>query len=171
MTNRTGNTGGRAWRLLGMDLVLYASLWASMSAGAQAGELQVKVKELRNNDGLVRLALYDRADRFPISGEAFVISDVPIPQEGLSVFFSDLPPGEYALALFHDEDSDNIYDKGFLGLPLEGFGFSNDATVFFSAPSFSAAAVTVGEGLTTITVHMRYWSQAPSRERREDGGQ
>ena len=132
--------------------------------------MQVEVKGLRNNDGLVRLALYDRPELFPISGKAFVISDVPIPYQGLSLLFSDLPPGEYALALFHDEDGDNVFDKGFLGLPLEGFGFSNDATVFFSAPSFSAAAVTVGEELTAITVHVRYWSQDSSKERREDGG-
>ncbi len=132
--------------------------------------MQVEVKGLRNNDGLVRLALYDRPELFPISGKAFIISDVPIPYQGLSLLFSDLPPGEYALALFHDEDGDNVFDKGFLGLPLEGFGFSNDATVFFSAPSFSAAAVTVGEELTAITVHVRYWSQDSSKERREDGG-
>ncbi len=171
MANKTDSIYIWIWRSLGMGLVLYASLWASMPATAQAGGLQVNVEELRNNDGLVRLALYDRPERFPTSGESFVIFDVPIPHEGLSVLFSDLPPGEYALALFHDEDGDNVFDKGFLGLPLEGFGFSNDATVFFSAPSFRAAAVTVGEGLTTITIHMRYWSQASSRERREDGGQ
>ncbi len=169
MTNMAGNAERRAWHLSGMGIVLCVSLLASTPAATRAGELQVEVKGLRNNDGLVRLALYDRPELFPISGKAFVISDVPIPYQGLSLLFSDLPLGEYALALFHDEDGDNVFDKGFLGLPLEGFGFSNDATVFFSAPSFSAAAVTVGEALTTITVHVRYWSQDSSKERREDG--
>ena len=140
-------------------IVLCTSLWAGAAAPVEAGALRVNVEGIRNTNGLMRLALYNQPERFPISGEAYVISNVPIPDEGLSVLFSDLPPGEYALALFHDENGDNVFDKGFLGLPLEGFGFSNDASVFFSAPSFSAAAVTVGVRLTTITVHMRYWSQ------------
>lgn len=150
----------------GFGIILCASLWAG--AAAEAGELRVNIEDIRNTNGLMRLALYDQPGLFPISGESYVISDVPIPDGGLSVLFSDLPPGEYALALFHDENGDNVFDKGFLGLPLEGFGFSNDAPVFFSAPSFSAAAVTVDGGLTTITVHMRYWSQdnSPSTEAR-----
>ena len=157
--------------MLGMGLVLCTSLWASTATAVQAGELQVRVEGLRNNDGLVRLALYDRPELFPINGKAYVISDVPIPHKELSVLFSNLPSEKYALALFHDEDSDNVFDKGFLGMPLEGFGFSNDATVFFSAPSFAAATVIVGEGLTIITVHMRYWSQGLHGERREDNRQ
>ena len=157
--------------MLGIGLVLCTSLWASTATAVQAGELQVRVEGLRNNDGLVRLALYDRPELFPVNGKAYVISNVPIPHKELSVLFSNLPSEKYALALFHDEDGDNVFDKGFLGLPLEGFGFSNDATVFFSAPSFAAAAVTVDEGLTTITVHMRYWSQDLPGERRKDNGQ
>ena len=150
-------------------VVLCVSLWAEAVLPVEAGELHVNVEGLRNSDGLVRLALYNLPESFPVSDKAYTFSNVPIPDKGLSVLFPDLPPGEYALALFHDEDGDNVFDKGFLGLPLEGFGFSNDATVFFSAPSFSAAAVTVGEALTTITVHVRYWSQDSSKERREDG--
>ena len=131
----------------------------------------MRVEGLRNNDGLVRLALYDRPELFPVNGKAYVISDVPIAHKELSVLFSNLPSEKYALALFHDEDGDNVFDKGFLGLPLEGFGFSNNATVFFSAPSFADATVTVGEGLTTISVHMQYWSQGLPGERRKDNGQ
>ena len=139
-------------------VVLCVSLWAEAVLPVEAGELRVNVEGLRNSDGLVRLALYNLPESFPVSDKAYTFSNVPIPDKGLSVLFPDLPPGEYALAFFHDENNNNIFDKGFLGLPLEGFGFSNDAPVFFSAPSFAATAVTVGEGLTTIIVHVRYWS-------------
>ncbi len=70
--------------------------------------------------------------------------------------FRGLAPGRYAVAVYHDENGNGEFDQGFFGIPLEGYAFSNGATAFFSAPGFDEAAVTVGEGVTEITIEMTY---------------
>ena len=46
----------------------------------------------------------------------------------------------YALAVIHDENMNGKLDTNRLGMPTEGYGFSNDAKAFLRAPSFSAAS-------------------------------
>jgi uncharacterized protein (DUF2141 family) len=67
------------------------------------------------------------------------------------VVFNDLPPGEYAAAVFHDENSSGAFDTNFLGLPEEGYGFSNGTRAGFGPPSFDEAAVAVtSEAVTEV---------------------
>ena len=48
------------------------------------------------------------------------------------------------MAAFHDADSDGRLNTNLLGIPTEGFGFSNGAIGFMGPPSFDEAAVTIG---------------------------
>ena len=62
-------------------------------------------------------------------------------QVGSVVFKYDLPPGVYAVNAFHDENNNGKFATNFIGLPLEGYGFSNDVRPnLLSAPSFNKAA-------------------------------
>ena len=47
-----------------------------------------------------------------------------------------------------------FYHQGLFGLPLEDYGFSNKAVVFFSAPAFDNAAVTVPEKGLNISIRL-----------------
>ena len=58
---------------------------------------------------------------------------------------------------FHDENGNNEFDKNFFGFPLEGFGFSNDANVFFGPPDFKEAAIEVAGVKKTIKIEVNYW--------------
>ena len=58
--------------------------------------------------------------------------------------FTGLPPGRYAIAIYHDENGNGVMDKNFIGIPSEGFGFSRNARGFAGPPSFNAAAVEIG---------------------------
>jgi uncharacterized protein (DUF2141 family) len=53
--------------------------------------------------------------------------------------FEDVPPGEYAVAVFHDENGNNDLDRNFLGIPSEGTGASNDARGFMGPPPYDGA--------------------------------
>lgn len=58
--------------------------------------------------------------------------------------FSGLPPGDYAVAMFHDKNANTRFDR-FLGLvPREPYGFSNNLDGM-GRPSFEEAAVPVPE--------------------------
>jgi len=51
----------------------------------------------------------------------------------------NIPFGEYAIKVFHDEDSDDKIDTNFIGIPTESYGFSNNVKGFFGLPGFEKA--------------------------------
>ncbi len=67
----------------------------------------------------------------------------------------DAVPGTYAIAAFHDANSNGKIDSNFLGIPKEGYGVSNDPRPRFRAPRFAEASVVVQRD-TTLTVRMAY---------------
>lgn len=70
-----------------------------------------------------------------------------------SVFtFANVPPGTYAVAAFEDLNGNGVLDRSQNGLPLEPYGFSNNAGRR-STPRFEQAAVTV-ERDTSIAIHL-----------------
>lgn len=66
-----------------------------------------------------------------------------------------LPPGHYAVALYHDENADHDFNRT-LWAPKEGFGFSNDAPTSIGLPSFAAARFALGAEGGAIRMAMRY---------------
>lgn len=116
---------------------------------AQAADLTVTIRHLRNTQGVVSVAVYNSAHGFLESGAEIRSLDVtPIGAE-TPVVFKDLPPGTYAIAAFHDENGSGGFDTNFLGLPVEGYGFSNGAKAFLGPPAFQEAAVPVDSQAVT----------------------
>ncbi len=137
-------------------LAVLAGLFPFPAGQAFAAELNVTVSGLRSGQGSVHVAVYDAADRFPKDGES--LADAVVAAVGeVTVKFKDLAAGKYALAVYHDENGNNEFDQGIFGVPLEGYGFSNNASVFFGPPDFAAAAVTLAEPAANIKIRMRYW--------------
>lgn len=69
--------------------------------------------------------------------------------------FDDLPTGDYAIALIHDENSNNKLDTAF-GIPLEGFGFSRNPVIRFGPPSFAAAEFPVATSHVEEGIRVKY---------------
>ena len=69
--------------------------------------------------------------------------------------FTGLAPGTYAIALFHDANGNGRLDTRF-GIPVEGFGFSNNPRLRFGPPGFDAARIVVRDGASSATVNLRY---------------
>jgi len=144
-------------RWLSTGLALLVSLAASSaSAGKSKSVVSVTAHGLRNDDGQVICALFASEEHFP-DGEHAIKSDiVRVKSREGTCRFSDVSPGTYAVALFHDENEDKVLNK-FLGIPREGFGFSRDAPPStFGPPKFSAAAFRVVRGDYALKVKMRY---------------
>ena len=142
---------------MSMRRLLYFAAAALIPFAVGAAELTVAVTGLQSEKGRLRVALFRTPEDFPKEEGRFREAVVAPRPEGSLVVFSDLPPGTYGLAAFHDENDNGDFDRGLFGIPLEGYGFGNDATVVFSPPDFAEAAVTVGpEGVRT-TFRIRYW--------------
>jgi uncharacterized protein (DUF2141 family) len=65
-------------------------------------------------------------------------------------------PAHYAVAVYHDANGDRDLNRSLVGLPTEGFGFSNDAPTPTGLPAFKAVRFRVGPGDSQIRVKLRY---------------
>lgn len=101
--------------------------------------LVIQIKGLKNTNGKVDIALYNSSAGFNNPAQAFKAVFIPIDAIPLEILFDSLPPGDYAFAVFHDENSNQNLDQNFLGIPKEGFGFSNNASGSFGPPSYDNA--------------------------------
>ena len=122
---------------------------------AQSSQLVVRIDGLRSGDGVVRLGLFDSADDFP-RGRPAIGQAIPAMTGSVVAVFDDVSQGRYAIALYHDEDDNGEFTKNFLGLPLEGFGFSNDAPVGLGPPGFDTAAINVTGTVARTAISTRY---------------
>jgi uncharacterized protein (DUF2141 family) len=127
----------------------------SIGAGAP-GSVDAGVSGLRSQKGQILVCLTTHADHFPNcqdDPQAHRLK-VPTAQAG-SIRFTGLPAGLYAIALIHDENSNNKLDTLF-GIPREGFGFSRNPTIRFGPPKFVAAQFSVTSGQVGETVNVKY---------------
>ena len=140
--------------------VTLAGLTASLAAAApaQAGEVVITVTDLRSAKGVVRACMTTRADIFPkcINDPNAHRTVVPAAQR-LEIRFTGVKPGDYAIALLHDENNNGKADRAVGMMPKEGYGFSRDAPVNMAPPKFKDAVFTLGEGLSRFTIRMRYF--------------
>ena len=110
-----------------------------------AADLEVTITGVRSAGGVVRLALYDRAEGFATEEAVAAAQVVPAARGAVRAVFEGLGAGIYAIAAYHDEDNDDKFDR-FLLIPREGYGFSNDVRPGLRAPTFDEAAFNVPPG-------------------------
>jgi uncharacterized protein (DUF2141 family) len=135
---------------------LAAIVTAGSASAGQGGEVSIYMHGMRNSDGQALCALFRGAKGFP-DGEAAIKGSRTTVKDGkASCSFKGVQPGTYAVGVIHDEDGDAEMDT-VLGIPTEGFGFSNNAKPgMFGPPAFKEAAFRVGKGKKAISIKMLY---------------
>lgn len=118
----------------------------------------MQILDIRNSKGTVACALFESPAGFPAEylRHATNIMVIKIRKSQARCDFEDLPPGSYALAVVHDENMNGKLDTNVLGVPKEGYGFSNDAKGLVGAPSFSAASFSYDGGDLDLTIGLHY---------------
>jgi uncharacterized protein (DUF2141 family) len=124
---------------------------------AQPG-IHVEILGIRNSFGAVACALFESAEGFPKEFLRFAtnLMMVKVRATKATCNFEDISPGTYAIAAIHDENRDGKLETNWIGLPNEGYGFSNNAKGSLGPPSFEAASFSYnGQGLN-ITITLQY---------------
>lgn len=137
------------------------SLFLIVSAGSvPMGEegIRVTVTNLRNDKGSVLVSLYREGAGYPDdAAKAFRTAKLSIKDKKAGVLFSGLPTGSYAISILHDENNDQRMNKTFLGLPREGYGFSNNVIGAFGPPGYTRASFRhQGNTLTQVSIRTKY---------------
>ena len=129
-------------------------LAAAFATTATAGDLTVNLKGVRVQTGLVKVAVVNSAEAW--DGKAAPVQADGAPPQGAarSFVFKDLEPGSYAVMISHDENGNGKLDTNFIGMPVEGYGFSNNPTVM-RKPTWEEARFEVTDASASVDVELR----------------
>jgi len=131
-------------------------VYSAASSGKPLCTLGLHVTGFRNDTGTAGSLVFAAPAGWPDNvARTIVHGGFPITHRQAQLTFQ-VPAGRYAIAVIHDENSNMQLDRNFLGVPKEGFGFSRNPRVAFSAPSFQSAEVPVACPATQLEIHLIY---------------
>jgi uncharacterized protein (DUF2141 family) len=136
-------------------ILLAAMMVSSWWALAQT-KLQVTVTNIKGQKGNIIVGIFDSNENFlkkPLDGRMEKASG-----DSITVVFENLKPGKYAVSVLHDANKNKDLDKNKLGIPKEGFGFSNNVIGAMGPPSFERALIdlTPDQKDLDIGIKMKY---------------
>ena len=123
-------------------------------------ELSIEFYDIRSTEGQILMSVFNEPSQFPRKALP-EFKDIRIPKDKvkentLSYNLKNLKPGKYAIAILDDENSSGDMEFTKLGIPKEGYGFSNDAKPLLSAPPYKKCLFEVKEGKNKIRIKVRY---------------
>lgn len=116
-------------------IILILSL-LSFHLHSQTYDLNIKIKNIKKIDGRLEIAIYNKSETFLVKGKALKVYSLEVNNNTNFLTIKNLPKGEYAIAIYHDLNSDYQCNKNMFGLPSEAYGFSTNFKPIISKPSF-----------------------------------
>jgi uncharacterized protein (DUF2141 family) len=104
-----------------------------------SGKFILSVVGFGSNDGKAMIALFNSEEGYSETGENFKSIALEIEDLKTEWVIEGLPFGEYAIKLYHDENSNNKMDRNMFGIPSEDYGFSNNASGSFGPADYEDA--------------------------------
>jgi uncharacterized protein (DUF2141 family) len=137
-------------------IVLLITIQFVSAQKKQSGSsIVVQLNGIKEPTGQVLLSLFKSDEGFPTQPEkAFMWKRANVTASSLIISLDGLPLGTYAIAVVHDENSNDVMDRDWLGLPNEDYGISNNVSGTVIPPSFDEAKFTVTGKRDTIKIEM-----------------
>ncbi len=128
---------------------------AAECQGAPSGaKLSLVVEGVRSNRGLMTASLYpEDKSQFLVKNGALKVWSVPAQAPATRMCIWLRGPGTYAVAVYHDANSNRRLDIGMFG-PTEAYGFTNNPRIMFAKPSFQSVKFQARPGETTMHVRL-----------------
>ncbi len=137
-------------------LILFACMYTLIAqetiSGKETSTITVDISCVGSDEGHLHVGLY--SDKTNWLQDAPYGSKTKIINGNASVVFEDIPIGEYAISIFHDENDNGELDANFLGIPNEPFACSNGAQGRFGPPKWTDAVFKV-EGIH-VKQHIKF---------------
>jgi uncharacterized protein (DUF2141 family) len=119
--------------------------------------LTVELTGLRSNVGVVNIGVFDSPEGFPNDATKAVRSGCfPIQALPLLLTFEDLPFGQYAATVHHDENMDGELNTNVLGIPIEGIGFSGNPKIWRGVPAFERTRFEFSSKTPMVSIRVKY---------------
>jgi uncharacterized protein (DUF2141 family) len=133
------------------------AVFGQKTTSTSTGLLSVVISNFKNDKGTAVVTLYNTSEGFPKSpAKGLKTMTIQIVNRQAVANFENLPHGEYAVSVYHDENSNKKMDTNFFGIPKEGVGNSNNAKGHFGPPKYSDAKFNFNGDKQTITIKIVY---------------
>ena len=126
-----------------LSLIIFSLVCFSLKS--QNYDIEVSIKNIKNINGYIQIGLYNDPNEFPKVDKEFKRYYFKVSSTNMTYTIKDLSKGKYAIATYHDENSDKKCNRNMIGYPTEDFGFSNNIKVFLTAPSFDQALIELND--------------------------
>jgi uncharacterized protein (DUF2141 family) len=139
-------------------IIVLGAMIGICTYGICQNNLQVTVNNIKGDKGNIMVGIFNSDETFlkkPLDGRMVKASG-----DSVTVVFENLKPGKYAISVLHDANKNKDLDQNKLGIPKEGFGFSNNVTGALGPPSFEKALVDLGQKDLGINIRMKYMSKS-----------
>jgi len=119
--------------------------------------LHVDVEGVQSSKGLIAVTLYpDISSKFLAHHGSLYVGRVPAKMGTTEVCIHVPSLGTYAVAVYHDANSNRHLDRTAIGLPAEGFGFSNNPHVFLGMPAWHSVRLAIPKNDMHTTIKLHY---------------
>ena len=148
-------------QLIFCTLLLCASHSHSLFAqSSEKGILEIHFNHLRSEQGSMAIGINTSSKGWPRKAEMELNWKKENIKDGVFIVrIPDLPFGTYAISVLDDENSNLEMDMR-LGIPKEGYGFSNDAPIrFLSAPKYEDCSFEFTRSMQQISIKLVYWGK------------
>lgn len=136
--------------------LLSAAALLALPGAAPLSTVEINVDHLRSAKGLLQLCLTAQERSFPDCNDDPAARKLTVRAKDGAARFANLPAGEYAVAIVHDENGNNKLDT-FAGIPKEGIGFSRNPSFSFGPPSFDRVLFVAQGAGTSQRVKIKYY--------------
>lgn len=109
-----------------------------------AASLELNIQKLKNLSGALSVTLYNSQEAFPHEDKAFQKEYIALTKFKKTIQFTNLPPGKYAVVVYHDENENKKLDSNAFHIPEEGYGLSLNPKIF-GPPQFTKSAFELTE--------------------------
>ncbi len=137
---------------------LFSLFILSISVSLAQGKIAANVYDLKNNNGTCLACLFNSNNTFnDVDGQPIKCITANIRNYSSQLLFTNVPQGEYAIKVFHDENNNKQIDKNFLGIPKEGYGASMNKLRFAAAPCYhDNTFILNNDSIVTLKIKLRY---------------
>ncbi|MBE0664118.1 MAG: DUF2141 domain-containing protein [Bacteroidales bacterium] len=139
-----------------LTILLLASYFtASSEVYYQGNNLALTISNIRNDKGQILISVFNQPEGFPSdSTKAYRTFQIEAQAPSVSIIIEGMNPGDYAIAVVHDENCNLKLDYNLVGAPVEGYAASV-ANKRFSAPKFASSKFTIENDLN-LEIEMNY---------------
>ena len=128
-------------QILSKNSIVTVAVLVTGFMSAQKVTLEVNMSGFKNNEGVVKVGLYNSEVTF--LNTTFKELQSEIKDSQANVTFEGLEEGEYAVSIYQDENLNGIMDKNFMGIPTEDYMASNNTKGFMGPPKYEKAKFSI----------------------------